>query len=242
MSYATFHFYDELNYFLPLHRRHTTFTHTFEGRVSIKDMIESFGVPHTEIEAISANGRSVDLTYLVDDAARIEVFGFSSRNPVEKLIRPPLEGEPRFILDVHLGQLAVYLRMLGFDALYRNDYGDEKISHISSLERRVLLSRDRGIFKRSLVEYGYFVREVKPKLQIAEVVKRFDLQESFKPLKRCIRCNGPLKPAPKEEVLERLAPLTARYFDEFSRCLACGQIYWKGSHYSKMLDFIADLP
>src|SRR5690242_14846575 len=100
MSYATFHFYDELNYFLPSYRRNTTFTHNFEGRVSIKDMVESLGVPHTEIEAIAANGQGVGLTYLVEDAARIEVFGFFSKTAVAKFIRQPLEGEPAFILDV----------------------------------------------------------------------------------------------------------------------------------------------
>ena len=241
MSYATFHFYDDLYYFLPSNHRYTTINHTFEGRVSIKDMIESLGVPHTEIEAISANGRGVDLTYLVEDAARIEVFGFSSKIPADKLIRPPLEGEPSFVLDVHLGQLAVYLRMLGFDAVYRNDYEDAEISCISSNCKRVLLSRDRGIFKRSRVEYGYFVREIKPKLQIVEVVKRFNLEKYFKPLQRCIRCNGRLTPVTKEEVLDRLEPLTARFYNEFSRCVECGQIYWKGSHYSKMVDFIGGL-
>jgi uncharacterized protein with PIN domain len=238
MSTVIFHFYDEPNYFLPPHRRDIDFTHTFEGRVSIKDMIESFGVPHTEIEAISANGRGVDLTYLVDDNDRVEVFGFSSRIPVGKLIRPPLEGAPQFIIDVHLGQLAVYLRMLGLDALYRNDYEDSEISSIASKEQRVVLSRDRGLFKRSLITYGYFVREVKPRHQLGEVVKRFDLQKYFKPLRRCIRCNGILTPVPKEAVLERLEPLTARYYNEFSQCLDCNQVYWKGSHYNNMLDFI----
>jgi uncharacterized protein with PIN domain len=241
MSSATFHFYDELNYFLPSYQRATDFTHTFEGRVSIKDMIESLGVPHTEIEAISANGRGVDLTYLVDDNDRLEVYGFSSQAPVPNLIRPPLKEAPTFILDVHLGQLAVYLRMLGFDVLYRNDYEDSEISIIASKEQRVVLSRDRGLFKRSLVDYGYFVREVKPKRQLAEVVKRFDLQKYFNPLRRCIRCNGNLAPVPKEAVLDRLEPLTARLYNEFSQCPDCQQVYWKGSHYDSMLDFIQNI-
>jgi uncharacterized protein len=241
MSGVTFHFYDELNYFLPPNRQNTTFCHEFKGRVSIKDMIESLGIPHTEVWAITANGRPVDLTYLVKEGAQIEVYGFSSKIPLDWNIQPPLPGEPCFVLDIHLGQLAVYLRMLGFDLLYRNDYSDDELAQISSREQRVLLSRDRGLFKRSMVIYGYYVRNVKPRQQVIEVLKRFDLSNSLRPLRRCIRCNGELQPVAKEAISDRLEPLTRQYFHEFSICPDCGQIYWKGSHYHKMLDFIHNL-
>src|SRR3954453_22693507 len=118
MALVIINFHDDLNYFISIERRHTEFSHTFDGRVSIKDMIESLGVPHTELQAITVNGRPVDLSYLVEDGARIEVWGFSSQVPAEwQVVRPPLVGELRFVLDVHLGQLATYLRMLGFDTL-----------------------------------------------------------------------------------------------------------------------------
>lgn len=241
MSAVTFRFHDELNYFLPPNRRNICFTYTFDGRVSIKDMLESLGLPHTEIEAITANGRPVDLTYLVEDGAQIEVFGYSSEYPGDGQIRPPWPNEPPFVLDIHLGQLAVYLRMLGFDTLYRNDFSDNELAQISSRERRVLLSRDRGLFKRSIVTYGYYVRNVKPRQQVIEVIKRFKLADTIRPLHRCIRCNGELQPVAKETVKGRLEPLTRQYFNEFSICRDCGQIYWKGSHYFKMLNFIDSL-
>ncbi|MDB5081332.1 MAG: hypothetical protein JWP00_3256 [Chloroflexi bacterium] len=241
MSAVTFYFEGDLNYFLPAGRRNTSFSHEFKGRVSIKDMIESLGVPHTEIKAIIANGRPVDLTYLVEEDAQIEVYGFPSKAPVGGQVRPPFIGEPRFVLDSHLGQLAVYLRMAGFDTLYRNDYSDDVLAQISSEEQRVLLSRDRGLFKRSLVVYGYYVRNVKPRQQVIEVIKRFSLADKLNPLHRCIRCNGLIQPVAKEAVIDRLEPLTRQYFNEFSLCPDCGQVYWKGSHYSKMLHFMGTL-
>ena len=71
-------------------------------------------------------------------------------------------------------------------------------------------------------------------LAAIEVLQRFDLTKRIIPFHRCVRCNHPLEPVSKEAVLDRLEPLTKQYFDEFQICPACGQIYWKGSHYERM--------
>ena len=71
---AWFRFYEELNDFLPAARRKQTFRHRLNRRASIKDVIESLGVPHTEVELILANGRSVDFSYIVGDGDRISVY------------------------------------------------------------------------------------------------------------------------------------------------------------------------
>src|SRR5262249_11777820 len=130
MSQATLHFHAELNDFLPPARRYTQFVHSFERRVSIKEMIESLGAPHTEVAAIVAGDRAVDFAYLVQDGDRIAVYPASTSptGVVAVALRPPPPAEPRFVLDTHLGQLAAYLRMLGFDTLYRNDYADEELA------------------------------------------------------------------------------------------------------------------
>jgi uncharacterized protein with PIN domain len=153
-------------------------------------------------------------------------------------LRPPFPAEPRFVLDTHLGQLAAYLRMLGFDTLYRNDYPDEELARISSAEQRILLTRDRGLLKRGIVTYGRYVRATDPQRQVAEVVRHYQLAAAIVPLRRCIRCNGRLRTVPKEQIGERLAPKTREYYDEFSACEACDQIYWKGAHYERMRAFI----
>jgi hypothetical protein len=158
---AWFRFYAELNDFLPPARRMTAFEHPFLDAAPVKDMIESFGVPHTEIDLILANGASVDFAYLVQDGDHISVYPVFEAldiTPVLRLRPQPLR-ESRFVLDAHLGRLAGYLRMAGFDTLYRNDFTDPELAYISHDEHRILLTRDIGLLKRSMVTHGYFVRE-----------------------------------------------------------------------------------
>ena len=70
-----------------------------------------------------------------------------------------------------------YLRLLGFDALYRNDYDDDELAHISSEEKRILLTQDRGLLKRSKVTYGYSVRSDNPEEQTVEVLQKIQPTE-----------------------------------------------------------------
>jgi len=240
MFSANFRFYAELNDFLPPNKRQRTFTHVFELSASVKDMIEALGVPHTEIDLILANGQSVDFSYLVHDGDHISVYPVFESLDITPLVRlrPQPLRETRFVLDVHLGRLATYLRMLGFDTLYRNDYTDAELAHISSSESRILLTRDRGLLKRSIVTHGYCLRTTNPREQLVEVVRRFDLFTSIKPFQRCLRCNGLLQPVDKAAIIDRLQPQTRRHYHEFRRCQTCDHIYWKGSHYERMQRFI----
>lgn len=239
MNHATLWFHAELNDFLPRARRNIIFTHTFRDRVSIKDMIESLGVPHTEVAAIVVNGAAVDFSYIVQDGDRVDVYPASAPIASATLpLRPPSPPAARFVLDTHLGQLAAYLRMLGFDTLYRNNYPDDELARISSQEQRILLTRDRGLLKRGIVVHGYYVRETDPQQQLIEILRRYQLTAGITPLRRCIRCNGLLHTVQKTDIADRLAPKTREFFDEFSMCAACDQIYWKGSHYEQMRLFI----
>ncbi len=243
MAQATFRFYAELNDFLPKYRRFTAFAVAYELPASVKHMIESLGVAHTEVDLILANGEPVDFGYIVQDGDRISVYPvFESLDigPAARLRPEPLRS-PRFVLDAHLGRLAVHLRMLGFDTLYRNDYADEELALVSSQENRILLTRDHGLLKRSLVSRGYYVRAQDPRQQVVEVVQRFDLRRAFKPFTRCLRCNGLLETAQEEDVAGQLLPGTQKYFHEFSRCRSCGQVYWKGAHYQRMVKLIESI-
>jgi uncharacterized protein with PIN domain len=240
MSQATLQFHAELNDFLSRERRGAAFAHSFRGRVSIKDMIESLGVPHTEVAAIVVHGTSRDFAYLVREGDRIDVYPISlteSLGPYLPL-RPPIASPARFILDTHLGQLASYLRLLGFDTLYRNDYADAELARIASDEQRILLTRDRGLLKRRILIHAYYIRETNPQRQVAEVLRRYQLAGAIKPLRRCIRCNGLLHAVPKAQIDDRLEPKTREHYHEFRICASCGQIYWRGSHYEKIQRFI----
>lgn len=146
--------------------------------------------------------------------------------------------EPRFLLDCHLGRLNAHLRMLGFDCSYQNDYDDAMMTGIAQREARILLTRDRRLLMRKVIQHGYCLRSLEPLEQLTEVVQRFDLTDKIQPFHRCLRCNHPLEPVDKEAVIDRLEPLTKLYFDEFHICPACRQIYWKGSHYERMLKLV----
>lgn len=236
MRQASFRFYRELNDFLPRAQQQRALAHTFVVPGSVKDAIENLGVPHTEVDLILANGESVDFDYQVQDGDRIAVYPQFERLDITPLtrLRPQPLREPRFVLDCHLGRLARYLRMLGFDTLYRADYRDDTLLQISLEQRRILLTRDRGLLKRSELERGYYVRATRPRAQLAEVVQRLQLERKAEPFTRCIACNGTLAAVSKTAVEPLLPENTRRYFREFFQCGGCRRVYWKGSHFERM--------
>ena len=242
-STCSIRFYEELNDFLAPERRKVCFSHEFQRRASIKDMIEALGVPHTEIDLILVNGDSVGFSYIVRDGDRISVYPmFETFDilPVSR-VRPHPLRVIRFVLDVHLGKLARYLRLLGFDTLYRNDYDDAELANLASLDRRILLTRDRDLLKRAVVTHGYFVRATDPRQQVEEILDRLDLYRAMRPFQRCVRCNGLLAVAPKQRIVDRLLPETRRHVEDFWECGECGQLYWEGSHVPHIRRFIEHL-
>ncbi len=204
---------------------------TFVVPGTILDIVESSGVPHTEIGRIEVNGAVVPAAYRYRDGDRVIVYPATY----------PLD-DPRFVLDVHLGRLAAYLRMLGFDTFYRSCFDDAEIAAIAAEERRVLLTRDRGLLKRGNVTQGYWLRETDSRRQAAEIIARFDLARAIRPFTRCMACNTELVDVPKQRVLDRLPPRTAESYDDFRQCPRCRRVYWKGSHYRRMEQWIATLP
>lgn len=228
MSTAYFLFFGRLNDFLPREQREQTLPIDFRGRQSVKHLAESLGVPHPEIGSLQVNGQAGMLSTITQDGDRVELHPIPDGCPVE----------PRFVLDNHLGRLAAYLRMLGFDCLYQNHFDDEEMAELVQAEDRILLSRDRRLLMRKAVVHGYCLRSLDSLEQLSEVIQRFDLKERIRPFHRCLRCNHPLEPVAKEVVLDRLEPLTKLYFDEFQICPACKQIYWKGSHYERMQSLV----
>ena len=231
MSIAQFVFLGRLNHFLPRDRREQPIRLDFRGRQSIKHLAESLGVPHPEVAAVHVNGHAGALDNITGDGDSIELHPVPDGCPVE----------PRFILDGDLGRLAAYLRMLGFDCLYQNNYSDAELAQTGQQEERILLTRDRRLLMRKAVIHGYCLRSLEPVEQLGEVIRRFALAARIVPFHRCLRCNHPLQPADKESVLNRLEPLTKLYFDEFQVCPACQQVYWKGSHYERMQRLITQV-
>jgi uncharacterized protein with PIN domain len=240
MMIARFRFYAELNDLLPPRRRQVEFPYCILGNPSVKDAIEALGIPHTEVDLILVNGRSVDFTYRLRDGDRVSVYPVFESVDITPLVRlrPAPLREARFILDTHLGRLAGYLRMLGLDTLYDNTYTDDELARISSEEKRILLTKDRGLLKRAVVTHGYCVRSTHPREKLIEVLRRFDLLQLVKPFSRCMRCNGLLEEVAKEEILEALPPKVRDAYEGFRRCRECNQVYWRGTHYERMRQFL----
>jgi uncharacterized protein with PIN domain len=240
---AWFRFYAELNDHLPPERRYATVERELYVPASVKDMIESSGVPHTEVDLVLVNGESSDFSRLVQAGDRVAVYPvFESMDITPVLrVRPQPLRETKFVLDVHLGRLAGYLRMLGFDTVHANRADDHDLVRVSRDEKRILLTRDRGVLKHSDVTHGYWVRETDSRRQLEEIVRRFDLAGSLRPFSRCMVCNRLLRTAARDEVKGRVPAGTLEWCKEFAECTGCGRVYWEGSHYRRMQEWIERL-
>lgn len=209
----------------------------------MKHLIEVIGIPHTEVDLILVNNRLVGFDQKVIPDCKIEVFPAINENQnfLSYRLQKIWDTEPKFVLDNHLGQLAKYLRMLGFDSIYKNDIDDDEISIIASRDDRILLTRDVHLLMRKAVHHGYWVRSQSPHIQLEEVSSRYCLEKYKNPFKRCLKCNAELVIVEKKDIVDRLEPLTKKYYEDFKICPVCEKIYWKGSHYESMKSIINGL-
>lgn len=240
---AYFRFYEELNDFLAKPLRKQTLTYPFTGKPSVKDAIEAIGIPHTEVELIIINGESVGFDQPLRHGDRISVYPVFESLDISPLIRlraKPLR-ETKFILDANVGKLAHKLRLLGFDSLFSSDYSDPEIVEISVTQKRIILTRDKDLLKHRKVTHGYWIRSDEPEHQVIEVIRRLQLEHRFNPFTRCSACNGRMRAAAKAEVTGQVPPKILGLFNEYLVCDSCGQVYWKGSHYDRILAWIERL-
>ncbi|MDX3588482.1 Mut7-C ubiquitin/RNAse domain-containing protein [Streptomyces europaeiscabiei] len=216
----------ELALFVPHARREGSTPLATDGVSTLGHVIESLGVPLTEVGALVVNGREVPVSHIPADGESVTV------RPVPRPQQVP--GAPlRFLLDVHLGTLARRLRLLGVDAAYEStDIGDPALATRSAAEQRVMLSRDRGLLRRRELWAGAYIYSTQPEEQLRDVLDRF--APELRPWTRCTACNGLLKPATKEEVADRLEGGTQKSYDVFAQCEACGRAYWKGAHHEQL--------
>jgi len=242
MINVEFRFYGELNDLLPKQKKQECYSTEVTLRSSVKDAIESQRIPHVEVAGLFVNDQPVGWDYILSDGDRITVYprGFSLPNPDGKLELFPYPDPPQFVLDVHLGKLARYLRLLGFDTLYYSeDVGDETLAEVSAIENRILLTFDHQLLMRNIVKIGRLVRNRDPVDQIREIVDRFDLMDKIESFSRCINCNNLLVQPEKLEQLESAPPLirekNGNDLTLYQMCEGCGNLYWAGSHTDHMI-------
>ena len=229
-----FRFYAQLNDFLPPGRRGRRFIHAISGTSSIKDTVEALGVPHPEIDLVLVNGASVDFAYRIQSGDRVSVYPAFRSLDLAGMYRvgadPP---EPlRFVVNGHLGKLASFLRLAGFDALVLDDAA--AVGTAASRDGRVVLTRDRDLLKRNAIQCGRYVRSTDPEAQLAEVFERFDLAYRVEPFTRCLRCNELVRSIVKADLADRVPPRSRARFEHFVVCPACNRVYWRGSHYERL--------
>lgn len=227
MALARFRFYGDLGRFLKREHRERAFVHACARAATLKNAIESLGVPHTEVGSVTVNGAPATLQRAVREGDEIAVHPARTETA-------ETGTDPIFLADAHLGGLARFLRMLGFDTLHENDYHDDDIRRIAEAERRIVLSRDRELLKCREIERGCFVRALKAEAQLREVAGRYGLAAQARPFTRCLRCNLPLQPVAKEAAASLVPPKVLKRQQQFTRCAGCGRIYWPGSHYERM--------
>ena len=224
----------DLDFFLRSGERGRSIERSLMEKTSVKDVIESCGVPHPEVDLMLVNGQPVDFDYAITTDANVELYPVGTGCPNFTNKRLQTTENRRFVLDGHLGKLARDLRLLGFDAAYHPQAKDRELLGIMERENRALLTRDRRLLMHAVVKTGYCPRSQNADEQTVEVIRRFNLLTFIAPFTRCIRCNAALRKVSKGEIIERLEPLTKIYYEQFRRCTGCGQIYWGGSHFLKL--------
>jgi uncharacterized protein with PIN domain len=240
MNQVRFRFYEELNDYLPEELRKGWIESSAAPGTSVGEKISSYGIPLDEIDLILVNQQSESFDYILRQGDRISVYPvFESFDisEVSKLREKPLR-ELAFVCDVHLGRLCKYLRMLGFDTSYSNDYTPRQIIKISNKEKRIILSRSIQLIRHKEITHAYWIRSAEPLEQLKDLINVLDILKWAQPFTRCLHCNNILETVDKEDIIDRLEERTAKYYNEFFRCTVCDRIYWKGSHYESMLAFI----
>lgn len=243
MYSITIRFYEELNDFLPAGMRKRDIPFSFNGKRSVKDLIESMGVPHVEVDLILVNGTSVDFSYIVNDGERISVYPVFESLDISGItrLRPSPLRDTKFVLDVHLRKLCRRMRLLGFDTDYGDHRDDALLAEISSRENRILLTCDRQLLMRKNVSRGIIIRSRDPEEQIVEVIERLQLHSLIAPFSRCLECNGiieDVRPGQTgfDKIKGSIPPGVLEWCSEYFQCPSCKRIYWRGSHYDRLLD------
>ena len=224
----------DLGFFLRSRTRHETIERSLSEKTSVKDVIESCGIPHTEVNVILVDGQAVDFAHTLAREAKLDVFPVGNCDPRTKEKRLQISCITIFVSDGHLGKLTRNLRLLGFDVAYDQQANDRELLEVMTRENRALLTRDRRLLMHAIVQHGYCPRSQNADDQTIEVIRRFDLLGLIAPFTRCLRCNEKLREVAKDDVIEKLEPLTKTYYEQFRRCTGCGQIYWPGSHFEKL--------
>lgn len=145
----------------------------------------------------------------------------------------------KFLADNMLGRLATWLRLLGYDTTYIPHADDPTLARVARAEDRVLLTRDVDLTHRRGLNF-LLIESERVEEQVRQVFRAFNLsaQEAFS---RCVRCNVPLQDVHKDSVGGLVPPYVFQTQERYRQCPQCQRIYWRGTHWARMLARIEDL-
>ncbi len=225
-------FENEFKFFLSKKNQGDLLVHPLARRASVKDIIESYGVPHTEVGQLFFNDHLIDFQYIPVSKGCLHV----QARPVpfsvlhSSILRPEPLTRIKFIADVNVIRLGKLLLLSGFDVSYSSGYGDHEIADIAETQKRIVLTRDTGLLKHKKIVFAKRIKANMPYDQLFEVIEFFGIRDMILFFSRCTHCNAKLEAVEKKDILDRLEPKTKQYIDRFSQCPECGRIFWKGSH------------
>ena len=140
----------------------------------------------------------------------------------------------KFLADGMLGKLARWLRILGHDVTYFRSVDDKNLIKSAKSESRILLTRDQELVQQA-INKGlniFFVKGTENGEILADLANWFGFNLEIEiSVSRCPKCNMSIRLVSKESVLQEIPELTALNYNEFWKCIGCGQIYWKGGHW-----------
>ena len=144
----------------------------------------------------------------------------------------------KFIVDINVGKLAKWLRIMGYDSILFNDGDDSRMIATALDEDRIILTRDTQIMRRRLITSGQLkavlIKSDQLEQQLHQVMDALNIDSQFKPFSICLECNQPLAERSKEEVKERVPPYVFQTQSQYMECPACHRIYWRGTHWQAM--------
>ena len=235
--------YEELNNYLAPKRQRQSFVYEYAGEPTLQAVLKDLGIPPGEVSLVLANGISVSLNYTLQPGERIAIYPVFERFDISSVtkVEQGAVRHTRFIASQHLGRLAVKLRLLGFDTVYRNDFSTKDLLELSAKEQRIILTRGKSLLKRRDVTPAFLIKSERLGEQLAEVLIGLDLFLQLRPFSRCLSCNGEIVVIAKDQILNVVPASIRESQAEFFKCGCCGKIYWKGSHYENMTQEVGRL-
>jgi len=233
----------EFDFFLANDKNGNPFEYFLNRKASVKDIIESLGVPHTEVGRLYFNNQEIDFSYIPLSQGVLLVHSiplpFNVMSPSK--VRPVPLNTIKFIADVNVIRVGRLLILLGFDVSYSSLFSDQEIADIAETECRIVLTRDTDLLKRRKIVFAKRIKANLPYDQLIEVIFFFGVQKSISFFSRCTACNIKLAAVAKKDVLHVLELKTKQFFDKFFQCPGCKRVFWKGSHYDNIINKMSSL-